>query len=607
MALISLQDVTFGFGGPPLLDGVSLHVEEGDRVCLIGRNGVGKSSLLRLISREQLPDSGQVSIGREVRVSYLGQETPKDRTGSSLDYCLSASESAVEANKFLTLLGMDPSVDFETLSGGEKRRVMLAAALASEADVLLLDEPTNHLDLETTLWLEEHLRRQVKTLMVVTHDRAFAKAVSNRVVDLDRGELFSFDCGFEEFLARRDAQLATEERQRAELDKKRAAEEAWLRRGVKARRTRDEGRVRALLRMREAYRERRTRDGVARVTTESAGRSGNLVIEAEGLGFSYPGGPPIVTDLTTTIMRGDKVGIVGPNGAGKTTLVRLLLRDLEPTAGTVRLGTNLQPLYLDQVRGLLDQGKTVVENLTGGDDMIVVGGKSRHINSYLKDYLFEADRARSPVGTLSGGEKNRLLLAKLFAQPSNLIVMDEPTNDLDMETLELLEDLLLGYDGTVLLVSHDREFLDNVVTDCLVFTPEGSIEEFVGGYSDWRERRGSPAPGGTAAASQRGSDRPRGGGSQGGGSQANRPRTSARKLSFKEARELEALPEEIVALEESIAALQEALGDPELYRTEGDRVADISKELSHTEERAAAAYRRWEELEEINRGAQTPR
>ncbi len=599
MALISLRDVTFGFGGPPLLDGVNFHLEEGDRVCLIGRNGVGKSSLLKLISREQLPDSGQLSIGREVRVSYLGQETPKDRRGSSFDYCLAECGSAVEANKFLTLIGIDPTSAFETLSGGEKRRVMLAAALASDADVLLLDEPTNHLDLETTLWLEEHLRRQAKTLMVVTHDRAFAKTVSNRVVDLDRGELFSFDCGFEEFLARRDAQLENEVRQRAELDKKRAAEEAWLRRGVKARRTRDEGRVRALLRMREAYRERRSRDGVARVTAENAGRSGNLVVEAEGLCFSYPSGPSIVKGLTTTIMRGDKVGIVGPNGAGKTTLIRLLLKELEPSAGTVRLGTNLQPLYLDQVRGLLAPEKTVVENLTGGDDMIVVGGKSRHINSYLKDYLFEADRARSPVGTLSGGEKNRLLLAKLFAQPSNLIVMDEPTNDLDMETLELLEDLLLGYEGTVLLVSHDREFLDNVVTDCLVFTKEGTIEEFVGGYTDWRERR--------QRAEQASMDSLPEGKSEADRRQTTRPRTSSKKLSFKEGRELETLPEKIVSLEETIAALQESLGDPNLYRTEGDRVAEISKRLSETEDRLAVAYARWEELEEISRGAQSSR
>ncbi len=602
MALISLQEVTLGFGGPPLLDGVSFHLEQGDRVCLIGRNGVGKSSLLRLIAREHQPDAGEVSIGREVRVTYLGQETHPSYDGSSLNYCLAEAQSSVSAEKYLTLLGMDPEARFETLSGGEKRRVMLAAALASEADVLLLDEPTNHLDLDTALWLEDHLRRQVKTFMVVTHDRAFAKAVSNRVVDLDRGELLSFDCGFEEFLARRDAQLEAEEKRRAEFDKKLAGEEAWLRRGVKARRTRDEGRVRALLRMREAYRERRARSGSVKISVDDAGRSGNLVIEVEDLSFAYSSGPTVIQGLTTTVMRGDKVGIVGPNGAGKTTLIRLLLKELEPTSGTVRLGTNLQPLYLDQIRGLLDPRKTVVENLTGGDDMILVRGKSRHVNAYLKDFLFEADRGRSPVGTLSGGEQNRLLLAKLFAQPSNLIVMDEPTNDLDMETLELLEDLLVDYTGTVLLVSHDREFLDNVVTDCLVFTPDQGIEEFVGGYSDWRERRGSPALGGTAAASQNGSDRPRAGGSQ-----TKRPRTSARKLSFKEARELEALPEKIVALEESIAALQNTLGDPELYRTEGDRVAEISEELSETEERVAAAYERWEELEEINRGARTPR
>ncbi|MFP4431262.1 MAG: ATP-binding cassette domain-containing protein [Spirochaetaceae bacterium] len=593
MALISLHEVTLGFGGPPLLDGVSFHLEQGDRVCLIGRNGVGKSSLLRLIAREQQPDSGKVSIGREVRVTYLGQETHRDYEGSSLEYCLVEAQSSVSAEKYLTLLGMETGARFETLSGGEKRRVMLAAALASEADVLLLDEPTNHLDLDTALWLEDYLRRQVRTFIVVTHDRAFAKAVSNRVVDLDRGELFSFDCGFEEFLSRRDAQLASEERQRAEFDKKLAAEEAWLRRGVKARRTRDEGRVRALLRMREAYRERRTRSGSVKVSVDDAGRSGNIVIEVQDLSFSYASGPSVIQGLTTTIMRGDKVGIVGPNGAGKTTLIRLMLKDLEPTSGTVRLGTNLQPLYLDQIRGLLDPEKTVIENLTGGDEMILVRGRSRHVMAYLKDFLFEADRGRSPVATLSGGEQNRLLLAKLFAQPSNLIVMDEPTNDLDMETLELLEDLLAGYAGTVLLVSHDREFLDNVVTDCLVFTPDHRIEEFAGGYSDWRDRRVPTEVASTVSRPSR--------------SRATRPRTSDRKLSFNEARELEALPERIVALEASIAGLQNTLGDPELYRNEGDRVAEIANELSETEERLAQAYERWEELEELSRGAQTPR
>ncbi|MFW5802110.1 MAG: ATP-binding cassette domain-containing protein [Spirochaeta sp.] len=594
MALISLKNVHLRFGDEPLFEGIDLHIQEGDRLCLLGRNGVGKSTLLRLIAGRHIPDEGDAAISREVNVAYLEQESEIDFRGNALEYCMEAAipaaHSEVDARKFLSRLGMEAEADFSILSGGGRRRVMLAAALAAHPDILLLDEPTNHLDIDTNIWLEDYLKREVKTLLLITHDRAFAKAVANRVADLDRGRLFSFDCGYEEFLRRRDEQLKSESEHRAAFDKKLAAEEAWLRRGVKARRTRDEGRVRALMKMRDEFRQRRSRQGNIQLRAEDAGRSGKLVVEVKDLSFSYPdtaGEKPLIQGLETVIMRGDKVGIVGPNGAGKTTLIRLLLGELTPQSGEVRTGTHLQPIYFDQMRSQLDPDKTVIENLTGGDDQIIVGGKPKHVNAYLQDFLFDPDRARNPVKILSGGERNRLLLAKLFAQPSNLLILDEPTNDLDMETLDLLEDMLLNYTGTVLLVSHDREFLDNVVTDCLVFAPDGSIQEYVGGYSDWRRRFLSEAV--EASADNDNSDKTR----------TRRPVRRERKLSYKESQELEKIPERIASLELRIQEIHELMSDPELYRQEGDNVAQLSNELAQSERKLEALFERWEALEEI--------
>ena len=601
MAIISIHEATVRFGGPPVLDRVSLHVEAGDRICLLGRNGAGKSTLLRLMAETALPDGGTVSISNEVHVELLDQRTEIDFGGTALDYCVPRAASAVEAEIILTKLGSDPHALFGTLSGGGRRRVMLAAALASHADVLLLDEPTNHLDTDAVLWLEEYLRRRVGSLVLVTHDRAFARSVSNRVVEIDRGELFSFSVGFDEFTKKRDELLAAEQKQRRTFDKKLAAEEAWLRRGVKARRTRDEGRVRDLLRMREEYAARRTQAGQGRISVERAGRSGKLVVEATEISFAYGEGDPIIKGFSTTIMRGDRVGVVGPNGAGKTTLIKLLLGELTPLSGTVRMGANLAPLSFDQTREVLDPGKSVIENITGGDDTVVIGGRSKHINAYLADFLFEPDRARMDVGVLSGGEQNRVMLAKLFTQPSNLLVMDEPTNDLDLETLDLLEQLLLDYEGTVIVVSHDREFLDNVVTSSLVFLRSGEILELPGGYSDWNEHIAERERAAQEAAAQRQARRPS---SADAGARGEKPRSRERKLSFKEVRELEALPELIAATEARINDLQHELADPGLYQGGGSEVPRITRELAAEQEKLAAQYARWEALEAI--GADSP-
>ena len=605
MPLISLADVTLRFGGPPLLDGVDLHIYEGNRLCLLGRNGTGKSSMLRLVAGQIDHYEGSLAIGRETHIAYLEQEAPTGTSGTALEFCMQTASSEVNAEKYLTRLSVDPGAEYATLSGGNRRRVMLAATLAADADVLLLDEPTNHLDINATLWLEAHLAGNVRTFILVTHDRAFARAVSNRTAELDRGRLMILDCGLDEFLRRRDEQADAEARQQEVFDKKLAQEEAWLRRGTKARRTRDEGRVRALLRMREAYAERRSAEGQVRLRAQDAGRSGKLVAEATDVSFAYPSSIPdsqprqIIRGLTTTIMRGDRVGVVGPNGAGKTTLVRLLLGELTPQDGTVRRGTNLEPLYFDQIREALREDQTVAEFLADGNDSVIVGGKQKHINAYLKDFLFTPDRARSPVGVLSGGERNRLMLAKLFLQPSNLLVMDEPTNDLDLDTLDLLEDMLIGYEGTLILVSHDRDLLDHVVTDCLVFLPDGSIAELAGGYSDWGHRLIK-----TTSAARGGGQTGNGGGPR---SERTKPvaRSGPRKLSFNEARELAALPEAIATLEEEIASLHETMADPELYRSEGERVAKLAAELEAKENELAEAFERWEVLDAIASAAES--
>ena len=489
---MSLRDVSLSFGGPKLLDRVNLQIERGDRLCLLGRNGEGKSSLLKLLVGEVAPDDGQVLRQQGLRVARLPQEVPTDRAGSVAD---EVAEGLAEpdhpspvhdhrVDAVLSRMGLEADAHFADLSSGKKRRVLLARSLVSEPDILLLDEPTNHLDIDAIRWLEDFLIRYGGTLVFVTHDRVFLERLATRIIELDRGNLGDWACDYPTFLKRREDQLAAEARQNALFDKKLAQEEVWIRKGIQARRTRNEGRVRALKALREARTKRRERQGTARVQVQEAERSGTLVIEAKGVSFGY-GDRPVIRDLTTTILRGDKIGIVGPNGSGKTTLLRLLLGGLAPGKGTVRHGTNLEVAYFDQLKATLDDEKTVQENVSDGYDTIPINGQPRHVLGYLQDFLFAPDRARGLVKFLSGGERTRLLLARLFTKPSNVLVMDEPTNDLDVETLELLEGLVVDYPGTVLLVSHDRAFLNNVATGTLAVEADGAVKEYDGGYDDY--------------------------------------------------------------------------------------------------------------------------
>jgi ATP-binding cassette subfamily F protein uup len=615
------------FGGPPLLDGVNLQLEAGDRLCLMGRNGTGKSSLLRLISGELLPDGGEIMRQQGLRVALVSQDIPQGISGTVFDLVAGGMGNAAEllgeyhqvvhrlaaeggdkllrrleelqkgledsggwtlhqeVERVLGRLSLDADAEFPTLSGGTKRRALLARALVARPDILLLDEPTNHLDIDTIIWLEEFLLKEVKTLLFVTHDRAFAGRLANRVAELDRGRIYAFSCGYVDFVTRREALLEAEITRQALFDKKLAQEEAWVRQGIKARGTRNEGRVRALKRMREERRERRERIGTAKIRLQEAESSGRLVVDAEGVSFSYDG-RPVISGLTTTIMRGDRVGIIGPNGSGKTTLLRLLLGELTPQEGAIQLGTRREVLYFDQMREQLDPEKSVQENVGEGNDTLTIGGRSRHIIGYLQDFLFTSERARSPVSILSGGERNRLLLAKLFARPSNVLVMDEPTNDLDAETLDLLEDLILDYSGTLLLVSHDREFLNSVVTSTLAVGENGEVREYVGGYDDWLRQTAAEAPAAQPA-------------SRPAQEKVRRETEKPRKLNFREERELESLPERIAALEEEQQALHRTLADPEFYRSAGGEVAALNARLSALDAELDEAFRRWEELEAL--------
>ena len=496
MALLSLLDISLSFGGPAVLDSLNFQIDPGERVCLLGRNGTGKTTLMRVIAGEMQPDRGDVFRPNGAVYTRLPQEIPSDVTGSVHDVVFSGLrpnadhheeewEREVRVEDLIVRLGLTPEPQFAELSGGLKRRALLARALAGQPDLLLLDEPTNHLDLDSILWLEDFLLTEKISLFFVTHDRAFLRKLATRIIELDRGRLSSWSCDYDTYLVRKEDFLLAEEKQQAAFDKKLAQEEVWLRRGVKARRTRDMGRVARLKAMRSERSARREVSGTAKLQLADAGRSGVKVIDAENLTFAYPGGVPLVRDFSTILTRGDKLGLIGPNGAGKTTFIKLLLGELTPTGGTLKLGTQLEVLYFDQMRAQIDGDKTVAENIADGNETVSVNGRSRHVISYLQDFLFAPDRARTPARVLSGGERNRLLLARLFTKPANVLVMDEPTNDLDAETLDLLEDLLVEYEGTLIVVSHDRDFLDNVVTSTLVFEGEGRIGEYVGGYSDW--------------------------------------------------------------------------------------------------------------------------
>jgi len=593
MPLLQLRQITLKYSSAPLLDQIDFQVEAGERICLLGRNGAGKTSLMRIITGEETPNAGELIIPNEAVVTRLIQEIPDDITGTVMEVLHSGLRADRHEEQWQTDVRLEDLAaemqlpvdhEFSALSGGLKRRVLLARALAGQPDILLLDEPTNHLDLDSILWLEKFLLESKMTLFFVTHDRAFLRKLATRIVELDRGQLTSWACDYDTYLERKAANLEAEEKQWALFDKKLAQEEAWLRQGVKARRTRNEGRVRALQTMRKERSERRLREGTARIEIQAGSMSGQKVIEAKEISFDY-GGVPIVRDFTTTVWRGDKIGIIGPNGGGKTTLLKLLLGQLDPQAGSVKLGTNLQVVYLDQLRGQIDNAKTVAQNVAGDAETVTFQGRPRHIHSYLQDFLFRADRIRMPAKMLSGGERNRLLLARLFLQPANVLVMDEPTNDLDAETLELLEELLLEYAGTLLLVSHDRAFLDNVVTSVLVFEGEGRIAEYTGGYEDWirqrmakpvhfREIPAAPKPEPPAPVIKKGG-----------------------KFLNREKRELDELPAQIEKMEAEVSAINEKMWDPEMYKKEPGKLPLLKAELAELEERIRVGYTRWEELE----------
>jgi ATP-binding cassette subfamily F protein uup len=603
MALISMRDVSMAFGGPLLLDHVNLQIERGERVCLLGRNGAGKSTLMRLLQGDLTPDAGEVVRQQGMRLALLPQEVPQGLHGTTFDLVdsgLERRDSALQAapdeapwrkqqqaEKTMSRMNLDPQALFEALSAGLKRRVLLARSLVRDPDLLLLDEPTNHLDIEAIGWLEEFLLRYGGTLLFVTHDRMFLQKLATRIIELDRGRLVDWACDYATFQQRKAAALDAEAGQWMQFDKKLAREEVWIRQGIKARRTRNEGRVRVLEKMRELRRARRERTGSVRLRTQAARHSGKVVIEVEGASYGYNREEPVIQEFSTVILRGDKVGIMGPNGSGKTTLLRLLLGDLPLQEGKLRHGSHLELVYFDQLRAQLDEDKSVLENVGAGNDTIVFNGKPRHIIGYLQDFLFSPERARSPVRILSGGERNRLLLARLFTKPSNLLIMDEPTNDLDTETLELLEELLLDYPGTVLLVSHDRTFLNNVVTSTLVLEGAGRVGEYVGGYDDWLRQRRTEAPVKVDKAAAR-STRPR--------PRSDRPQT----LSYQQRRELEALPLQIETLEAEQQQLYQALSDPAFYQQTGAAIAGAKARLEGLEQELTDAYQRWEALEALH-------
>ena len=609
MALISLQDVSLGFGGPLLLENINLQVERGEWIGLLGRNGMGKSSLLKIISGEIISDDGVVAVQQNIKISYLPQDVPVGLKGSIGEIVAGGLEKTsvsqqpeddhwqqqLDVEKILSRMQLEAKTPFASLSAGMKRRVVLARGLVTNPDVLLLDEPTNHLDIDAIRWLEDFLVRWGGTLLFVTHDRVFLQRLAKRIIELDRGRLFDWNCDYAAFIERKEAMLSAEQSQNELFDKKLAQEEQWIRQGIEARRTRNEGRVRALKRLRETRQERREQPGKVRMQIQDEKRSGRLVIEAEHIRFSYAN-QPVIRDFSTTIQRGDKVGIVGPNGSGKTTLLQILMGELAPQSGEVHLGTNLEVSYFDQLRAQLDESKSILDNVGQGRDTITLNGKQRNLVGYLEDFLFSRERVHAPISALSGGERNRLLLARILAQPANLLVLDEPTNDLDIETLELLEDLLLDYSGTLLLVSHDRAFLNNLCTSTLILDGRGGVREFVGGYDDWLDQ----------AQLESGEIEPDAKKTQKtvlhqDSRAENQPQ---RKLSNKEQRALESrqkelaeLPQRIEQLEAEQQQIVEKMGQPEFYQRENAEITRTADRLKALEAELAQAYARWEQLE----------
>ncbi|AGQ98354.1 ABC transporter ATP-binding protein [Vibrio parahaemolyticus] len=633
MALLTIHNAQLAFGDHPLLGRAEFALQENERVCLVGRNGAGKSTLMKVLAGDILLDDGKIQITQDVVVSRLEQDPPRNQEGTVYEYVSGGLAEIGEQLKIfhdlLDLVAQDPSEKninrlakiqeqldhsnawrfddrvknvlsalklspdtlLRDLSGGWQRKAALARALVCDPDVLLLDEPTNHLDVTTIEWLENFLKDFKGSIIFISHDRAFIKSMATRIVDLDRGQLSSFPGDYDNYLLEKEEMLRVEEMQNAEFDKKLAQEEVWIRQGIKARRTRNEGRVRALKKLREERRDRREVQGKVNLNIEDASRSGKIVFEAENVSFAYDG-KQIVDNFSFNIMRGDRIALIGPNGCGKSTVLKLLLGQLEAQSGRLHCGTKLEVAYFDQYREILDPEKTVIDNLADGKQEVMVGGRQRHALSYLQDFLFAPKRARTPVKALSGGEKNRLLLARILLKPNNLLILDEPTNDLDIETLELLEEMLANYQGTLLLVSHDREFVDNTVTTSWIFEGDGVIEEFVGGYHDAKQQRdqalavrfSTEKP---AKKEKVVEETPK----------TTQPKNNSKKLSYKLQRELEALPAKLEQLESDIETLQEQVNDPEFFAKPVEQTQPVLEQLAALEQELEIAFERWEELE----------
>ncbi|HPS58330.1 MAG TPA: ATP-binding cassette domain-containing protein [Spirochaetota bacterium] len=595
MALLNFQDVCLSFGGPNLLNFINLQIHEGEKISLLGRNGAGKSTMMRLIHGLAEPDSGRIIREKFLRTSLLQQEVPDNFTGtvySILSGGISDADGPVDPDhleqkhirqieRVLSLMTLDPGPEFMSLSAGMKRRVLLGRALVNDPDILLLDEPTNHLDIDSIRWLEDFLCRYDKTIFFVTHDRAFLQKVAVRILEIDRGNIFDWKCDYNTFLKRKESWLESEETQNALFDKKLAREEIWIRKGIKARRTRNEGRVRALKEMRLERSRRLEQQGNVRLELSRGEKSGKAVIEAADISFAYDENR-IIHNFSTIIQRGDKIGIIGPNGCGKSTLIKLLLGILKPASGSVKTGTKLEVAYFDQLRGSIDENKTIRENIAEAGEMIDINGRSRHVIGYLQDFLFQPDRVDIRASVLSGGERNRLMLAKLFTRPFNFLVMDEPTNDLDLETVELLEQILIEYEGTLLVVSHDREFLNNIVTGTFAFEGNGEVKEYAGGYDEWLARRAQVRE--TKEKKIQPEKKPK----------------EKTKLTFKEKRELETIPEMIAAVEKKKDELVALISDPEFYKKNAARSVEVNREIGELDAEHERLMQRWLELEEMS-------
>ena len=607
MPILSAQNISLRFSGPPLLDNASFDIEAGDRICLVGRNGEGKSTLLKIIQGEMGMDSGEIVKRTGLKVSRMVQEIPAHMEGTVRDVVMAGiaqdGHHDAHAEAILGKTGIAADALFDGLSGGQKRRVLFARAVAENPDLLLLDEPTNHLDIPAIQWLEGIVSRLECAVLFVSHDRAFVRRVATRIFELDRGRVRTWNFPYDKFVQFRDQALAEEEKANKLFDKRLAEEEVWIRKGIQARRTRNEGRVRALIKMRQERAERRTRTGSVNMQITEAERSGRLVARLTDVSFAYEGAP-LISHFSTEVSRGDRIGIVGPNGSGKTTLLKLILGEIQPDEGDIRLGTNLQIAYFDQMRTRLREDKSLVENVGDGQAYITLNGVRRHVLSYLQDFLFSAERARGPISALSGGERNRLLLACLFSHPSNVLVLDEPTNDLDMETLDLLAELLADYNGTVIVVSHDRAFLDSVATGIFAIEDGGNVFEAVGGYTDYennRKIREKEAANAARIAEERANSRVSGAAQVQNSAQnaQNQPNLAKKKKrSYNEEREYAALPEKIEKLEAEIADFQAELAKPEVY-TDAKRIVELQKELAERESELEKAYERFGELDSL--------